>query len=150
MILDENNEGILHYYGAFLACICLLFSAQGVPANGVAGLQPAFQINHLLEVVEKHKKTAADPSASANVEKRLQQALLHTTRSRLFVSEHSGKEAELYCETCGELIRWKCVLKCGKHHGHDYEELDKAFERYKIEITASLHGANGEATDHHQ
>ena len=78
------------------------------------------------------------------------QALLHTTRSRLFVSEHSGKEAELYCETCGELIRWKCVLKCGKHHGHDYEELDKAFERYKIEITASLHGANGEATDHHQ
>ena len=32
----------------------------------------------------------------------------------------------------------KCALKGGKHHSHDYEELDKAFERYKVEITASL------------
>ena len=24
------------------------------------------------------------------------------------------------------------------HHSHDYEELDKAFERYKVEVTASL------------
>ena len=35
-------------------------------------------------------------------------------------------------------ICWKCVLKGAKHHSHDYEELDKAFEKYKVEITASL------------
>ena len=29
-----------------------------VPANGVAGLQPAFQINHLLEIMEEHKEGA--------------------------------------------------------------------------------------------
>ena len=36
-----------------------------IPAKGVAGLQPAFQINHLLEIMEEHKKAAADPPASA-------------------------------------------------------------------------------------
>ena len=32
----------------------------------------------------------------------------------------------------------KCALKGGKHHSHDCEELDRAFERYKVEVTASL------------
>ena len=52
--------------------------------------------------------------------------------------DHEGKEFELYCETCGELICWRCALKGGKHHDHDYEELDKAFKKYKQEITSSL------------
>ena len=108
-----------------------------VPANGVAGLQPAFQINHLLEIVEKHKKAAADPSASANVE-RDSTSLTPHDKIKFCCHEHGGKEVELYCETCGEPICWKCALKGGKHHSHDYEELDKAFERYKVEITASL------------
>jgi tripartite motif-containing protein 2/3/tripartite motif-containing protein 71 len=51
---------------------------------------------------------------------------------------HKGKELELYCETCGELICLKCALKGGKHHDHDYEELDQAFEKYKVEMTSSL------------
>ena len=51
---------------------------------------------------------------------------------------HEDKELELYCETCGELICLKCVTKSGKHHSHDYEELNVAFEKYKEEITSSL------------
>ena len=108
-----------------------------VPANGVAGLQPAFQINHLLEIVEKHKKTAADPSASANVE-RDSTSLTPHDKIKVCCPGHGEKEVELYCETCGELICWKCIAKGGKHQSHDYEELDKAFERYKVEVTASL------------
>ena len=108
-----------------------------VPAKGVVGLQPAFQINHLLEIMDKHKKAAADPSASANVE-RDSTSLTPHDKIKVCCPEHGGKEMELYCETCGEPICVKCGLKGGKHHSHDYEELDKAFERYKVKITASL------------
>ena len=120
-----------------------------VPANGVAGLQPAFQINHLLEVVEKHKKAAADPSASANVE-RDSTSLTPHDKIKVCCPEHGGKEVELFCETCGEPICWKCVLKGSKHHSHDYEELDKAFERYKVEIMASLEPMEKQLTTIHK
>ena len=52
--------------------------------------------------------------------------------------EHGGREVELYCETCGETICLKCIMKGQKHHSHDYEELNEAFERYKGEIMSSL------------
>ena len=51
---------------------------------------------------------------------------------------HKEKELELYCETCGELICYKCALKGGEHHSYDYEELDVAFQKYKEEIMSSL------------
>ena len=108
-----------------------------VPANGVTGLQPAFQINHLLEIMEKHKKAKADPSASENVA-RDSTSLTPHDKIKVCCPEHGGKEVELYCETCGEPICVKCGLKGGKHHSHDYEELEKAFEKYKVEITTSL------------
>ena len=109
-----------------------------VPANGVAGLQPAFQINHLLEIMEEHKKVAADPPASAGKAERDSASLTSRDKVKVFCREHAGKEVELFCETCGQPVCVKCALKGGKHHSHDYEELDKAFERYKVEITASL------------
>ena len=101
-----------------------------VPDRGVAGLKPAFHINRLLEIKESLEKPAtalekATPN-SANLGK----------ASHCFV--HKGKELELYCETCGELICSKCALKGGKHHDHDYEELDQAFSKYKEEITPWL------------
>ena len=109
-----------------------------VPANGVAGLQPAFQINHLLEIMEEHKKAAADPPASAETAERDSASLTSHDKVKVCCREHAGKEVELFCETCGEPVCWKCIAKGGKHHSHDYEELDKAFERYKVEVTASL------------
>ena len=109
-----------------------------VPANGVAGLQPAFQINHLLEIMEEHKKAAADPPASAEKAERDSASLSSRNKVKVCCREHAGKEVELFCETCEEPLCWKCIAKGGKHHSHDYEDLDKAFERYKVEVTASL------------
>ena len=117
-----------------------------VPANGVAGLQPAFRINHFLEIMEEHKKAAADPHT--NTEKAETDSASLTSRDKVKVCchDHAGKEVELFCETCGEPICWKCALKGGKHHSHDYEELDKAFERYKVEVTASLEPMENQVT----
>ena len=109
-----------------------------VPANGVAGLQPAFQINHLLEIMEEHKKAAADPPTSAEKAERDSASPTSHDKVKVCCREHAGKEVELFCETCGEPLCWKCIAKGGKHHSHDYEELDKAFERYKVDVTASL------------
>ena len=106
-----------------------------VPAKGVAGLQPAFQINHFLEIMEEHKKAAADPPATT---KTAESDLTSGDKVKVCCREHAGKEVELFCETCGEPVCVKCALKGGKHHSHDCEELDKAFERYKVEVTASL------------
>ena len=44
--------------------------ATPVPANGVTGLQSAFQVNHLLEILKEHKKakdTAASQEGAKNV-----------------------------------------------------------------------------------
>ena len=109
-----------------------------VPANGVAGLQAAFQINHLLEITEEHKKAAADPPASAEKAERDSASLTSHDKVKVCCREHAGKEVELFCETCGEPVSVKCAIKGGKHHSHDCEELDKAFERYKVDVTASL------------
>ena len=108
-----------------------------VPANGVTGLQPAFQINHLLEIMEEHKK-AADPPTSAEKAERDSASLTSPDKVKVCCREHAGKEVKLFCETRGEPVCVKCVIKGGKHNSHDCKELDKAFERYKVEVTASL------------
>ncbi len=55
-----------------------------------------------------------------------------------YCSEHAGTELGFFCETCNELICYKCAVKGGKHFGHDYDTLDKAFDKCKEEITSSL------------
>ena len=56
----------------------------------------------------------------------------------LYCSQHhdQGKELDLYCETCGELICLHCTVK--KHKDHQYDLVGDTFERHKAEITASL------------
>ena len=54
----------------------------------------------------------------------------------LYCSLHHGKELELYCETCGDLICLHCTVK--KHKDHQYDLVGDTFERYKAEITESL------------
>ena len=109
--------------------------ATHIPARGVAGLQSAFHINNLLEILEDSARKLEN--APATPERETPTDLNPGNKaSHCFV--HEDKELELYCETCGELICLKCVTKRGKHHSHDYEELNVAFEKYKKEITSSL------------
>ena len=54
----------------------------------------------------------------------------------LYCSLHEGKELELYCETCKELICHNCTVK--KHRDHQYDLVSDPFEQQKAEITASL------------
>ena len=54
----------------------------------------------------------------------------------LYCSHHQGKELDLYCETCGELICLHCTVK--KHKDHQYDLVSDAFERHEAEMTASL------------
>ena len=53
-----------------------------------------------------------------------------------YCSLHQGKELELYCETCEELICHNCIVK--KHKDHQYDLVSDTFEQQKAEITASL------------
>ena len=117
--------------------------ATPVPANGVAGLQSAFQTNEFLRIREdlvKERDTAVSLEGSKVVATPLT-SLTKKTIPNCF--EHVGKERELYCETCEELICWKCALKGGKHHSHDYDEINNAYEKYKGEVTPSLEPMEG-------
>ena len=108
-----------------------------VPASGVKGLQAAFHINKLLEIMEEHKAVS---SIKAGTTETAENTSLISTKQSITVvcTEHSGKAVDLYCETCGKTICWKCVIKGGRHQNHEYEELVEAFERYKREIMSSL------------
>ena len=99
-----------------------------LPDRGVAGLQSAFHINHLLEIQESFHKLQTPESTPVG-------ASASVVRTCL---EHMGKELGLYCETCAMLVCWQCVSKGGQHHAHRYDELHEAFERYRTEVTSSL------------
>ncbi len=109
-----------------------------IPPNGVRVLQSAFQINEFIEIrddLKKAKDTIPSQESVVEGEATSQAPSKETTQ---YCSEHAGKELELYCETCNELICWKCAFKGGKHHDHNSDPLDEAFDKYKGEITSSL------------
>ena len=112
-----------------------------VPANGVRGLQPAFHINHLLDIAEDLRREKEAPTSAERADS--SSASLPPTQEKVsnFCSEHI-KELELYCETCGELICLHCGLNTGKHHNHNYALIEEAFETYKKEIGALLEPIN--------
>ena len=63
-------------------------------------------------------------------------------RSRtLYCSQHKGKELDIYCETCEELICLLCTVK--KHKDHQYDLVEDTFEKHKAEITSSLEPLDG-------
>ena len=106
-----------------------------IPDRGVAGLPPAFHINHLLEIQASFQQLGnpvATPLEAATASK---ESLSVSSR---YCFEHPEEELKLYCETCGELVCFQCIMRDGKHHDHEYALLQKAFEKYKDEITSSL------------
>ena len=94
-----------------------------IPPAGVAGLQPAFQTNHLLEILDQHEKVKQDI---------------------LYCQQHQNQELVLYCETCEELICVQCTIQ--RHHGHKYNLIGEVFEKHKKEIMSSLHSAEQQQT----
>ena len=117
-----------------------------IPDRGVSGLQPAFHINNLHQIYKDSVKNLQSPAATP------EGAVGGTTvnsPSRNVVQccfEHAEEELKLYCETCGELICYQCIMKGGKHHDHDYALLQIAFEKYKEEITSSLEPMDKQVT----
>ena len=56
----------------------------------------------------------------------------------LYCSLHQGKELELYCETCEELICHNCTVNKHCRPEHKYDLVSDTFERHKTDIAASL------------
>lgn len=54
----------------------------------------------------------------------------------LYCDDHEGKEVDLYCTTCEEVICFQCTIE--KHKGHQHEVISETFEKHKAEILASL------------
>ena len=130
-LVDRDQQGQLG-----LACpICR--QVTPVPNRGVAGLQSAFHINHLLELKDSFQKLDNPAAALEGAVGGVTIATLSREAVR-HCFEHPEEELKLYCETCGELVCLKCAIKGGKHFSHDYKEPDKAFQEYKEEITSSL------------
>ena len=97
------------------------------PADkGVEGLQPAFHINHLLEIQDSVRKLGISPGLEGAVSGITVDASRKVVRHNCL--EHPEEELKLYCETCGELVCYECGLSYGKHHGHNYRKVDEAFE----------------------
>ena len=108
-----------------------------IPADGVGCLQSVFEVNHFLEIIDEYKKSKDEVISLEGAEGDVASS---TPSKKLtpYCSEHEGRELELYCEKCEELICYKCVYKGGKHHNHDSEQIEVLVEKYKGEIMSSL------------
>ncbi len=87
-----------------------------MPRRGAVGFQAA---NRIIKLRDIYKALESSQDAS-------------------YCSVHRGKELELYCETCEELICLRCAYKGDKHHSHDHQDVDKAFESFKEHILRRL------------
>ena len=131
-LVDRNQQGQLD-----LTCpICR--QVTPIPDRGVAGLQPAFHINHLLEIQDSVKKQAVALEGAVGGATIPATNAASSTHAVKHCREHLEKEVDLYCETCRELVCYKCVIRGGKHQNHDYKEIDQAFLEYKEWIVASV------------
>ena len=117
-----------------------------VPVSGVAGLQTAFHINHLLEIQSSFKRIEGTSITVEGPEWPGVSDVISTACKVSHCSVHTNKELDLYCDTCEELICLKCALKGGSHHSHDCRELKEAFEMYKKEILSSLEPVDKQLT----
>ena len=110
-----------------------------IPDRGVAALQPAFHINRLLEIQQSFRVLEVQATTPEGaVEAATTNAPVPPRTDLRLCFDHPEEELKLYCEPCGELVCYQCVIKGGKHRDHDYALLKKAFEKYKEEITSSL------------
>ena len=55
-----------------------------------------------------------------------------------FCSTHLGNALELYCETCEELICWRCAYKDVEHHSHDHLDVAEVTDTLNSALTQLL------------
>ena len=101
-----------------------------VPEGGVAHLQPGMWGKRPLpgKVDELPKDGGVEGSSESS----------GGTENRIYCLEHVEEVTELYCETCGVLVCYKCIVEGAKHHSHEYNTIKVAFERYKVEMAAAI------------
>ena len=113
-----------------------------VPVNGVAGIQPAFQTNNLLEYKSTLKKALSQGTEDSSLEsvEAVDSAASPTvpppslSKVISYCPEHPGEEIKLYCEDCTKFTCFKCVLSGAEHHSNSYKVLDA----YREDILSSL------------
>ena len=66
----------------------------------------------------------------------LSTTLIPPLKKALFCASHPTKKAELYCETCDELICEDCIV--GIHHDHQYDLVAESFSKQEKVIVDSL------------
>ena len=98
-----------------------------VSAGGVADLPAAFQINRLLDIVGESGEKPM--------------------REKQCCTKHKDEELKLYCEDCGILVCYKCVIGGGDHHNHQHGLLEEALKRYKDEVSLSQTQLEKQMTD---
>ena len=62
--------------------------------------------------------------------------LVPPLKKTLFCCKHSEKKADLYCETCEELICRDCIVRV--HRDHQYDLVTESFAKHKKVIVDSL------------
>ena len=117
----------LNVRGLFRAITCpTCRQTTTLPVTGMAELQSAFHIQSLLEVIKLGEQVT--PNVAVRVEKP------RPRKRRLYCPSHNDRVAELYCETCKQLICYKCTSKRGTHINHEYKEVDELCEGYMTEM----------------
>ena len=83
-----------------------------IPDRGMEGLQTAFHINCLLEIQDSVRKLGLEGAVGG--------IAADTSRKVRHCLEHPEEQLKLYCESCGELVCYECVLRTGMHNHHNY------------------------------
>ena len=97
-----------------------------IPANGVAGLQPAFQANNLLEIHGDLKEEAQSQVGASGATIDGASGVTAPTKVISYCSEqeHANEEIKVYCEDCKLFVCNKCVMSGAEHHSHSYKTLE--------------------------
>ncbi len=94
-----------------------------IPASRTAGLQADFRTRFLLEMVGQLENEIAP---------------IETLPPCDYCPVHGGREVQLFCEQCKDLICYKCVASDAKHYCHNYRDIGESFQRYKEAVTPFL------------
>ena len=88
-----------------LSVLCQACSKATPTPRGVADLPNATYANRLLDILKTFETIICYPLSGCSM--------------------HSGRVLELYCKNCKILICTHCALKGGRHHKHDYVQVDQ-------------------------